>query len=133
MLFAFSTLIGWSYYGETGIVYLLGIRAAVPYRMAWLVFIYLGSVGSLHIVWDIADTLNGLMAIPNLVAVLLSIPLIGGCSGSFRAAGGGGGGRGLTPAGLCGGVAYIPSVSTTHTSLSDSCSSTNSRSRPSVQ
>jgi AGCS family alanine or glycine:cation symporter len=76
VLFAFSTLIGWSYYGETGIVYLLGSRAAVPYRIAWLVFIYLGAVGSLHLVWDIADTLNGLMAIPNLVSVLLSIPLL---------------------------------------------------------
>lgn len=76
VLFAFSTIIGWSYYGETGIVYLLGARAAMPYRLAWLVFIYLGAVGSLHVVWDIADTLNGLMAIPNLVAVVLSIPLI---------------------------------------------------------
>jgi alanine or glycine:cation symporter, AGCS family len=76
MLFAFSTLIGWSYYGETGIVYLLGARAALPYRLAWLVFIYLGAVGSLHVVWDVADTLNGLMALPNLVAVLGSIPLL---------------------------------------------------------
>jgi alanine or glycine:cation symporter, AGCS family len=76
VLFAFSTLIGWSYYGETGIVYLLGAKAAVPYRVAWLVFIYLGAIGSLHLVWDIADTLNGLMAIPNLIAVLISIPLI---------------------------------------------------------
>jgi AGCS family alanine or glycine:cation symporter len=76
VLFAFSTLIGWSYYGETGIVYLLGARAAVPYRIAWLVFVYLGAVGSLHLVWDIADTLNGLMAIPNLVSVLGSIPLL---------------------------------------------------------
>jgi AGCS family alanine or glycine:cation symporter len=76
VLFAFSTIIGWSYYGETGIVYLLGSRAAVPYRVAWLVFIYLGAIGSLHLVWDVADTLNGLMAIPNLVAVLLSLPLI---------------------------------------------------------
>jgi AGCS family alanine or glycine:cation symporter len=76
VLFAFSTLIGWSYYGETGAVYLLGSRAAVPYRLAWLVFIYLGAVGSLHLVWDNADTLNGLMAIPNLVSVLISIPLL---------------------------------------------------------
>jgi AGCS family alanine or glycine:cation symporter len=76
-LFAFSTLIGWSYYGETGAVYLLGTRAALPYRLAWLVFIYLGAVGSLHLVWDIADTLNGLMAIPNLASVLLSIPVLG--------------------------------------------------------
>ena len=76
VLFAFSTLIGWSYYGETGVVYLFGAKAAMPYRIAWLVFIYLGAVGSLHLVWDIADTLNGLMAIPNLIAVLASIPLL---------------------------------------------------------
>lgn len=76
LLFSFSTLIGWSYYGETGIVYLLGTRAAMPYRVLWLVFVYLGAVGSLHLVWDIADTLNGLMAIPNLVSVLGSIPVL---------------------------------------------------------
>ncbi len=76
VLFAFSTIIGWSYYGETGIVYLLGARSAVPYRVAWLVFIFLGATGSLHLVWDIADTLNGLMAIPNLLSVLVSIPLL---------------------------------------------------------
>lgn len=76
MLFAFSTLLGWSYYGETGIVYLLGARAALPYRLLWLVFIYLGATGSLQVVWNVSDTLNGLMAIPNLVAVLGSIPLL---------------------------------------------------------
>ena len=76
VLFAYSTAIGWSYYGETGIVYLIGTRAAVPYRLLWLVFIYLGAVGSLHLVWDIADTLNGLMAVPNLISVLLAIPLL---------------------------------------------------------
>jgi AGCS family alanine or glycine:cation symporter len=76
VLFAFSTLIGWSYYGETGIVYLLGTRAALPYRVLWLVFIYLGAVGSLHLVWDVADTLNALMAVPNLVSVLISIPVL---------------------------------------------------------
>ena len=76
LLFSYSTLIGWSYYGETGIVYLFGTRAAMPYRMLWLVFVYLGSVGSLHLVWDVADTLNGMMAIPNLVAVLGSIGLL---------------------------------------------------------
>lgn len=76
VLFAFSTVVGWSYYGETGIVYLFGVRAATPYRLLWLVFIYLGAVGSLHLVWDVADTLNGLMAIPNLIAVLGSIALL---------------------------------------------------------
>jgi len=76
VLFAYSTVIGWSYYGETAIVYLFGTKAALPYKMAWLVFIYLGAVGSLHLVWDVADTLNGLMAIPNLIAVLGSIALV---------------------------------------------------------
>ena len=76
LLFSFSTLIGWSYYGETGIVYLLGSKAATPYRLLWLVFIYLGATGSLHVIWDVADTLNGLMAIPNLIALLASIPLL---------------------------------------------------------
>jgi AGCS family alanine or glycine:cation symporter len=76
LLFSFSTLIGWSYYGETGIVYLLGARAALPYRLLWLVFIYVGATGSLQVVWNVADTLNGLMAIPNLIALLWSIPLL---------------------------------------------------------
>jgi AGCS family alanine or glycine:cation symporter len=76
LLFAYSTIIGWSYYGETGAVYLLGARAAAPYRVLWLLFIYLGATGSLHVIWDIADTLNGLMAIPNLVALLASIPVL---------------------------------------------------------
>jgi AGCS family alanine or glycine:cation symporter len=76
LLFSFSTLIGWSYYGETGAVYLFGAVAAWPYRIAWIAFIYLGAIGSLHLVWDVADTLNGLMAFPNLIAVLGSIPLL---------------------------------------------------------
>jgi len=76
LLFSFSTLIGWSYYGETAIVYLFGTKATLTYRLLWIVFIYLGATGSLHLVWDVADTLNGLMAIPNLVSVLFSIPLL---------------------------------------------------------
>ena len=55
---------------------LLGPRAAVPYRLAWLVVIFIGAVTALQHVWDIADTLNGLMAVPNLIAVLASIPLL---------------------------------------------------------
>ncbi|MEP7326842.1 MAG: amino acid carrier protein, partial [Gemmatimonadota bacterium] len=50
VLFAYSTIIGWSYYGETGVVYLFGARASLPYRLAWLVFIYLGATGSLHLI-----------------------------------------------------------------------------------
>jgi AGCS family alanine or glycine:cation symporter len=76
VLFAYSTVVGWSYYGETGVVYLLGPKAVLPYRMVWLVFIYLGAIGSLHVVWGVADTLNGLMAVPNLIAVLASVPVL---------------------------------------------------------
>jgi AGCS family alanine or glycine:cation symporter len=76
LLFSYSTILGWSYYRETGIMYLLGARAAVPYRLLWLLFIYVGAVGSLQVVWGVADTLNGLMALPNLLAVLGSIPLL---------------------------------------------------------
>jgi AGCS family alanine or glycine:cation symporter len=76
VLFAYSTIIGWSYYGETGAVYLFGARSAIPYRLLWLIFIYLGATGSLHLVWDVADTLNGLMAIPNLIGILASLPLL---------------------------------------------------------
>lgn len=76
VLFAFSTVIGWSYYGETAIVFLVGPRGALPYRLAWLLFLYLGATGSLQLIWSVADTLNGLMAIPNLLSVLGSIPVL---------------------------------------------------------
>lgn len=76
VLFAYSTVVGWSYYGETGIVYLIGPKAVMVYRMLWLAFIYLGAIGSLSVVWGVADTLNGLMAIPNLIALLVSIPVL---------------------------------------------------------
>ena len=69
--FAYSTLLGWSFYGETAVSYLFGTRAILPYRLLWLVSAYFGAIGSLHLVWDIADTLNGLMALPNLVALLV--------------------------------------------------------------
>lgn len=76
LTFAFSTLIGWSFYGETGAVYLLGNRAVLPYRLMWVGAVWFGATGSLHLIWDIADTLNGLMAVPNLVAVLGSTAVI---------------------------------------------------------
>jgi len=69
--FAFSTILGWSYYGEKGLEYLLGIKSIIPYRFVYVAIAFLGTVLSLDIVWNIADTLNGLMTIPNLIAVLL--------------------------------------------------------------
>jgi AGCS family alanine or glycine:cation symporter len=76
LTFAFSTLLGWSFYGETASAYLFGTRSILPYRLAWLVAAYLGATGSLHVVWDVADTLNGLMALPNLVALLILSPVV---------------------------------------------------------
>lgn len=70
MLFAFSTLIGWSYYGERSMEYLFGPKSILVYRILFIPFIVIGSVGGLTVVWDIADTLNGLMAIPNLIAIV---------------------------------------------------------------
>jgi AGCS family alanine or glycine:cation symporter len=74
--FAFSTIIGWSYYGETAITYLFGNRVELPYRLLWVVFVYLGATGGLRLIWNVSDTLNGLMAIPNLIAVLGSLGLL---------------------------------------------------------
>jgi AGCS family alanine or glycine:cation symporter len=76
LTFAFSTLLGWSYYGETAIAYLLGTRSILPYRLLWLAAAFVGATGSLHVVWDVADTLNGLMAVPNLIALLLLSPVV---------------------------------------------------------
>ena len=69
--FAFSTILGWSYYGERAIEYLLGRKALIPYKVIFVAVCVIGPVLSLGLVWDIADILNGLMAIPNLVAILL--------------------------------------------------------------
>jgi len=58
LAFAFSTLLGWSFYGETATAYLFGTKSILPYRLLWLVAAYLGATGSLHVIWDVADTLN---------------------------------------------------------------------------
>jgi alanine or glycine:cation symporter, AGCS family len=68
--FVFSTILGWSYYGEKAIEYLLGRRAIMPYRMLWVVVVLFGSVQPAQAVWDFSDAANGLMAIPNLIALI---------------------------------------------------------------
>jgi AGCS family alanine or glycine:cation symporter len=75
-LFAFTTMIGWSFYGERCIVFLLGARAILPFRVAWVLAVPVGTVVELDMVWLVADTLNAFMAIPNLVALLLLSPLV---------------------------------------------------------
>lgn len=68
--FAFSTILGWSYYGERAVEYLSGKRFLVLYRVLYVIAIFAGAVVQLTVVWNLADLLNGLMAIPNLVSLL---------------------------------------------------------------
>ena len=68
--FAYSTLLGWSYYGEKSVEYLLGEKAVVPYRAVYTALVFVGAVVQLEIVWSFADVMNGLMAWPNLVGLL---------------------------------------------------------------
>ena len=71
MLFAFSTILGWSYYGERAIEYLFGVKAIPVYKVFFLVVIFIGCRISLDLVVDISDTFNGFMALPNLIAITL--------------------------------------------------------------
>lgn len=70
LTFAFSTILGWSYYGERAIEYLGGKKLIITYRVAFIATVFLGSIVSLEIVWNIADCMNALMAIPNLLSLL---------------------------------------------------------------
>ena len=75
-IFAFTTLLGWSYYGEKCVQYLLGVKAIVPFRLLWVLAIPVGAVANLEDMWLLADTLNALMAIPNLIALVLLSPVV---------------------------------------------------------
>ena len=74
--FAFSTLIGWAYYGERNMDRLFGRAAVMPYRVAFVAVIYVGAVQELELVWTFADIMNGLMALPNLVGLLVLSGLV---------------------------------------------------------
>lgn len=69
--FVFSTILGWSYYGEKAVEYLLGTAAIFPYRVLWVIMVMVGSVNLPDVLWDFSDIANALMAIPNLIALLL--------------------------------------------------------------
>jgi len=70
LTFVFSTILGWSYYGEKAAEYLFGARAVLPYRVLWVAAVMVGSVVTLKAVWSFADIANGLMAVPNLISLL---------------------------------------------------------------
>ena len=76
VLFAFTTMLGWSYYGERCAEFLFGPNVITPYRVLWVVGIYIGTQMEGGIVWKLADILNGMMAFPNLIAVLFLSPVV---------------------------------------------------------
>jgi len=70
LTFVFSTILGWSYYGEKAAEYLFGSGVIAPYRVLWVIAVLVGSVVSLQVVWSFADIANGLMAVPNLISLI---------------------------------------------------------------
>ena len=75
-LFAFTTMLGWSYYGERCAQFLLGPKVVMPFRILWVIGVFIGTQMSLGLVWKMSDALNGMMAIPNLLALLLLSPVV---------------------------------------------------------
>ncbi|MBD9402567.1 sodium:alanine symporter family protein [Comamonas sp. CMM02] len=75
-LFAFTTILGWAYYGEKCWTYLVGPVCEKPFRILWVVGVFVGAVVTLDVAWLVADTLNALMAIPNLISLLMLSPVI---------------------------------------------------------
>ncbi|MFI8483280.1 alanine/glycine:cation symporter family protein [Pseudomonas sp. NPDC078700] len=76
VIFAFTTILGWSYYGERCWEYLVGTKSILPFRIIWVLAVPFGAIAQLDFAWLVADTLNGLMALPNLVALLLLSPVV---------------------------------------------------------
>jgi AGCS family alanine or glycine:cation symporter len=76
ILFAYSTILGWSYYGEKSVEFLCGEKAIKPYRILFIFFVGVGAVAKLNLVWTLADIFNGLMALPNLIGILALSPII---------------------------------------------------------
>ncbi|MDX1268408.1 MAG: alanine:cation symporter family protein, partial [Oceanisphaera sp.] len=75
-IFAFTTILGWSFYGEKCVQFLFGVKAIVPFRIAWVLALPIGATQSLEFIWLMADTLNAMMAIPNLIALALLSPVV---------------------------------------------------------
>ncbi|HFI0436175.1 MULTISPECIES: sodium:alanine symporter family protein [Streptococcus] len=76
VLFAFTTILGWSYYGERCIEFLFGTKSILPYRLLFVAMVALGGFLKLDLIWTVADIVNGLMALPNLIALLALSPVI---------------------------------------------------------
>ena len=83
LLFAYSTVLGWSHYGTTACRYLFGEKAVIPYRVLFVVIVLLGSLMKAQLAWDISDTFNGLMMLPNLIGVLVLSPVVAKCTKNY--------------------------------------------------
>ncbi|ART79922.1 alanine/glycine:cation symporter family protein [Oceanisphaera avium] len=75
-IFAFTTILGWSFYGEKCVQFLFGVKAILPFRVLWVLALPIGATQSLEFIWLLADTLNAMMAIPNLIALALLSPVV---------------------------------------------------------
>jgi AGCS family alanine or glycine:cation symporter len=76
IFFAFSTMLAWSYYGQVAVEYIFGLKAVTPFRYLYVILIFIGAVINLDIVWTFSDVMNGLMIVPNLIALLVLSPVI---------------------------------------------------------
>lgn len=85
-LFAFTTILGWAYYGEKCWNYLVGPVCEKPFRLLWVLGVFVGAVVTLDVAWLVADTLNALMAIPNLISLLLLSPVVARLTREYFAA-----------------------------------------------
>ncbi len=83
LLFAYSTVLGWSHYGATACRYLFGEKSVIPYRVIFVIIVLLGSVMEAELAWNISDTFNGLMMIPNLIGVLVLSPIVAKCTRNY--------------------------------------------------
>ncbi|HTF95788.1 MAG TPA: sodium:alanine symporter family protein [Cellvibrio sp.] len=83
LVFTFTTILGWGYYGEKCWIYLAGRKTVLPFRLVWVIAVFGGAVFQLDFVWLLADTLNALMAIPNLIALLLLSPVVVGLTKQY--------------------------------------------------
>lgn len=83
LLFAFSTVLGWSHYGTKACEYLFGTKSTIVYRTIFVIAVIGGAVMGENLAWDLSDTFNGLMMLPNLIGVLVLSPLVYKCTKNY--------------------------------------------------
>jgi len=76
VIFAFTTILGWSYYGERCAEFIFGTKIILPYRFLWIAAVFIGASQKVNLIWILADVMNGFMAIPNLIALALLSPIV---------------------------------------------------------